>query len=106
MAGRITIRGGVVFVASDAVLKDVSIFDAQVICPTSKGDAESLNAALLDRAVRNVTINDCTLVPHTLYAVRQFRSAVAKAEIDAGPQEADAPSWIRKAMSLLKKGGA
>lgn len=104
MTGRVTIRGGVVFVGSDAVLQNVSIFDAQVICPTSKTDVESLTSSLMDRAAGNVTISDCMLVPHTLYAERQFRSVVAKAEIDEGPQEADAPSWIRKAMALMKKG--
>lgn len=104
MAGSVTIRGGVVFVASDAVLQNVSIFGAQIICPTSKCDIDSLNSSLMDRAARNVTISDCTLVPHAMYAERQFRSAVAKAEINTGPQEADAPSWIRKAMALMRKG--
>ena len=104
MAGRVTIRGGVVFVASDAVLQNVSIFNAQIVCPTTKCDLSDLQTALSDRAAGNVTISDCTLVPYTLHAERQLRSAVAKAEASAGPAEADAPSWIRKTMALMRKG--
>lgn len=98
MAGCVTIRGGVVFVASDAVLQNVSIFGAQVVCPTNSTALPDLTQSLYDRAAGNVTVQDCHLVSFSDHAQRQYRSAAAKAGACASP--------IGGRVSVTQKGGA
>ncbi len=104
MSGKVTIRGGTVFIASDAVLQSVAIYDAQVVCPTNDNSAEALHQSLHDRAAGNVTIQGCHLISYTDHVERQYRSALAKAKTCSLPSEEPQLGWITHANYLVRKG--